>query len=95
MATISAQPTCTDGMAENSSASKPPCQEYTDWPYRTAVSTRPVPGSSRGGATGMNWMSRLTPVNRAMVVLICGYRSRCRTYSQIRQAPRTGKCRMS
>src|SRR5690348_8865055 len=49
-ATISAQPTCTDGMAENSSASKPPLQEYTDWPYCTAVSTMPVIGSSRGGA---------------------------------------------
>ena len=72
MATISAHPTCTEGMAENSSASKPPCQEYTDWPYRTAVSTMPVDGSSRGGATGMSWMSRLTPVNRATVVLIRG-----------------------
>ena len=71
-ATMSAQPTCTDGMAENSSALKPPCQEYTDWPYRTAVSTSPVPGSSRGGATGISWMSRLAPVNRATVFLTAG-----------------------
>jgi len=95
MATISAHPTCTDGMAESSSASKPPCQEYTDWPYRTAVSTIPIPGSIRGGATGTNWMSRLIMVNRTTVVRIEGYRSRCHAYSQIRQAPRTGKCRMS
>ena len=47
------------------------------------------------GATGMNWMSRLAPVNRATVVRIDGYRSRCRTNSQTRQTPSTGKCRMS
>jgi hypothetical protein len=72
MATITAHPMCTEGMAENSSALKPPSQAYTDWPYRTAVSTMPVSGSSRGGATGISWMSRLIPVNRATVVLICG-----------------------
>ena len=72
MATITAHPTCTEGMAENSSASKPPLQAYTDWPYCTAVSTMPVDASSRGGATVMSWMSRLTPVNRATVVLIRG-----------------------
>jgi hypothetical protein len=32
IATISAHPTCTDGMAEYWSALNPPCQEYTDWP---------------------------------------------------------------
>ena len=67
MATISAQPTCTEGIAENWSASIP-SEPYTDCPYSAAVSTSPVPVSIRGGATGMNWMSRDTPVNSTTVV---------------------------
>ena len=69
IATISAQPTCTDGIAEYWSASSAPLpQVYTDWPYLNAVSTIPMPGSSRGGATGMSWMSRLAAVNRTTIV---------------------------
>ena len=67
-ATRMAQPTCTDGIAESWSASKPATFPYTDWWYRIAVSTSPVCGSIRGGATGMSWMSRQAPVNRTSVV---------------------------
>jgi hypothetical protein len=73
IATISAQPTCTDGIAEYwSAASTPWPQVYTDWPYSNAVSTRPVPGSIRGGATGMSCTSRLAAVNSTTSVLIRG-----------------------
>ena len=42
----------------NSAADGP----YTDWSYSRGVSSRPSSGMSRGGATGMSWISRQAPV---------------------------------
>ena len=55
----------------------------------------PVAGSSRGGATGISWISRLAPVKATSVVRNAPYLSRCLANSQTRQASSTGKCRMS
>ncbi len=69
IATRIAQPTWTDGMADSSSAWKAAVEEYTDCPYRAAVSTMPIPDINRGGATGTNWISRHKPVNATRVIL--------------------------
>ncbi len=79
-------------MADNWSALKPATDPYTDCPYRTAVSTMPSPGSIRGGATGMNWMSRAPAVNSTNVVRTCGYWRRCQMYTHARQPMTTAKC---
>jgi hypothetical protein len=63
-----AQPTWTDGIADSWSALKPATLVYTDSWYRTAVSTIPACGSIRGGATGMSWISRQSPVRATSVV---------------------------
>src|SRR5215475_11631811 len=86
IATRIAQPTCTDGMAESSSAWNAAVEEYTDCPYRAAVSTMPIPDSNRGGATGTNWMSRQIPMKATRVILKPPYRSLCHTNSHTKQA---------
>ncbi|GAA2594976.1 hypothetical protein GCM10010411_30260 [Actinomadura fulvescens] len=55
VATTNAQPMCSDGIAAYWLATVSACGgPYTEGPKRAPVSTRPVPVSMRGGASGRN-----------------------------------------
>ncbi len=67
-ATMRAQATCTEGMAETSSGESAPAAAYTDCPYCAAVSVNPACGSSRGGATRMSETAKHAAVASAVMV---------------------------
>src|SRR6266550_2869174 len=91
--TSTAHQTWTDVMSESWSGPTAFSAVYTDWPYFSAVSTKPkLGGSSRGGATGTSCTSRHDAVSSTTVVRTCGYRSRWRRKSHSSNAPSPAKC---
>ena len=75
-ATSAAHPTCTDGNAESWSATSRVVGPYTDWPYCAAVSTKPAPGSSRGGATVTRCTTKQPAVSSTTLIRTDGYELR-------------------
>jgi hypothetical protein len=67
-----AQATCKDGIAETWFDRPVPSGPYTDSRCRSAVSTKPRSGSSRGGATGSTCTSRHASVVITTVIRIAG-----------------------
>ena len=73
----------------------PGIASYTDRPVRAAVSTTPSSGISRGGATGLYWMSRHAAVVRKTVVRVNGQSARCRRNTQASVMMKTVMCALA